>query len=65
MKPEINHRKRNEKKTDYTETKLQATKKPMGQQGNQKGNTLEQMTMETQPFKIYMTPQKQFLDGSA
>ena len=30
MKLEINHRKRNEKKTDYMETKQHATKKPMG-----------------------------------
>ena len=36
MKLEINHRKRNEKKTDYMETKQHAAKKPMGQQGNQK-----------------------------
>ena len=38
MKLEINHWKRNEKKNDYTETKLQAAKKPMGQQWNQRGN---------------------------
>ena len=38
MKLEINHRKRNEKKTDHMETKQHATKKPLGQQGNQKGN---------------------------
>ena len=38
MKLEINHRKRNEKKTDYMETKQHATKKPMGQWGNQEGN---------------------------
>ena len=31
MKQEINHRKRNEKKTDYMEAKQHATKKPMGQ----------------------------------
>ena len=38
MTLEINHRKRNEKKTDHMETKQHATKKPLGQQGNQKGN---------------------------
>ena len=31
IKLESNHRKRNEKKTDYMETKQHATKKPMGQ----------------------------------
>ena len=31
MKLEINHRKRNEKKSNYTETKQHATKKPIGQ----------------------------------
>ena len=31
MKLEINHRKRNEKKTNYMETKQHATNKPMGQ----------------------------------
>lgn len=36
MKLEINHWKRNEEKNDYTETKLQATKKPTGQQWNQR-----------------------------
>ena len=48
MKLETNHWKRNEKKKDYMETKLQATKKPMGQQWNQRGNlkifTLRKMT---------------------
>ena len=38
MKLEINHRKRNEKKIYYMETKQHATKKPMGQLGNQEGN---------------------------
>ena len=38
MKLENNHRKSNEKKTDYTETKQHATKKPMGQLGNQGKN---------------------------
>ena len=31
MKQEINHMERNEKKTDYMETKQHATNKPMGQ----------------------------------
>ena len=38
MKLEINHRKINEKKTNYMETKQHATKKPMGRWGNQEGN---------------------------
>ena len=38
MKLDINHRKRNEKKNDYMETKQHATKKPMGQWWNQRGN---------------------------
>ena len=38
MKLEINCRKRNGKKTDYMETEQHATKRPMGQGGNQKGN---------------------------
>ena len=38
MKLEINYRKRNEKKSDYIETTQHATKKPMGQQRNKKGN---------------------------
>ena len=38
MKLEINLRKRNEKKTDYMETKPLASKKPMGQPGNEKRN---------------------------
>ena len=37
MKLEIKHRKRNEKKTDYMETK-HVTKKSMSQQGNQERN---------------------------
>ena len=28
-------------------------------------NTLRQMIMKTQPFKIYRRPQKQFLEGSS
>ena len=38
MKLEINHRKSNEKKTNYMETKHHAIRKPMGQWGNQEGN---------------------------
>ena len=46
------------------ETKKHATKKPVGQGGNQKGNlkkTSTRLTMKVQPFKIYMILQKQFL----
>ena len=38
MKLKINHRKRNEKKTDYLATKQHATRKSMGQWRNQEGN---------------------------
>ena len=50
------------------ETKQHATKKPMDQQGNQKGNfknTLRKATMKTQPYKIHGMQQKQFLEGSS
>ena len=42
------------------DTKLCATKKPKGQQRNQKGNdkiTLKNTTMKTQPYKIYAMQQ--------
>ena len=38
MKLEINHNKRNEKKTNCMKTKQHTTKKPVGQWGNQEGN---------------------------
>ena len=28
-------------------------------------NTVKQITMKTQPYKIYRMPQKQFLEGSS
>ena len=64
MKLEINHRKRNEKKTNYMETKQHATKKPLGQTKSKKKlkNTLRQMTMKTQPYKIYGLQKKQLLN---
>ena len=68
MKLEINHRKRNEKKIDYMETKQHVIKTPVGQQGNQKRrlkNTLRQMVVKTKPYKIYGMPKKQLLEGSA
>ena len=43
------------------ETKQPATKKPMDQQWNQRGNfknTLRKTTMKTQPYKIYGMQQK-------
>ena len=48
------------------ETKQHGTKKPMGQQGNQKEikNTFRQTKMKTQPYKIYGMLQKQFLEES-
>ena len=38
MKLEINHRKRNKKKNDYMETEQHGTKKPVGEQQNERGN---------------------------
>ena len=38
MQLDINHKKRNEKKNDYMENKQHATKKKVGQRGNQKEN---------------------------
>ena len=49
------------------ETKKYATKKTNGSTRKSKcrlKNTLRQMIMKTQSFKIYGMPQKQFLDGS-
>ena len=67
MKLEINHRKRNEKKTDDVENKQHATKKPMGQRGNQKANlkNTSKHIMKTQLFKIYGMLQKQCIEGSS
>ena len=38
MKLEISHMKRNEKKSDYLETKQHVAKTPISQQRNQRGN---------------------------
>ena len=68
MKLENNHRKSNEKKTDYTETKQHATKENNGPMKKSEGkfkNMLRQMIMKTQTFKIYEMPPKQFLEGSS
>ena len=65
MKLEINHRK-NEKKTDYMETKQHATEKPMGQQGNQKGNLkkyLETNDNENTTIQNLWDAKKAFLRG--
>ena len=55
------------KKPNYIDPKQNATKKPMGQQGHQKKfkNTLRQMTIKTQPYKICRKQQKQFLEGGS
>ena len=56
MKLEIKHRKRNEKKTDYEETKQHATKKSNRSMRKSKGklkNTTRQMVMKTKSLKIY------------
>ena len=67
MKVKINHRKINEKKTDYMQSKQHATKKPMvNEEKKQKlKNTLRQMIMKTQPFKIYGMLQKKILERSS
>ena len=68
MKLEINHWKRNEKKTDYMETKQHAAKKTDGSTRKSKGklkNTSRQMIIITQPFKIYEMLPKQCLVASS
>ena len=50
------------------EIKQHATKKTNGSMMKPKRklkNTLRQMTMKTQPYKIYGIQQKQFLEGSS
>ena len=58
---------RKKKKTDYMETKQHATKRQLGQKGNQKGNfKIPQINdNEMQQFKIYGMLQKQFLERSS
>ena len=56
------------RKNDHMKTKQQATKKDNGSTRKSKRklkNTLRQMTMKTQPYKIYGMQQKQFLEGSS
>ena len=56
IKLEINNRKRNKKKNNYMETKQRAPKIINGSMVKSKKkfkNTLRQMTMKTQPYKIY------------
>ena len=63
MKLEINHEKKKKVETDHMETKQHATKKNNGLMMNSKRkseNTLKQMTMKIQPYKIYGIQQKQF-----
>ena len=49
------------------ETEKHATKKPMGQRGNQKANlkNTSKHIMKTQLFKIYGMLQKQCIEGSS
>ena len=68
MKLEVNHRKRNEKKTDYMETKQHATKNTnwsMRKSRRKLKNTLRQMIMKTKPLKIYGMLQKQGSEGNS
>ena len=64
MKPEINQKKRNEKKMDYMETKQHLLENQWVNKKSKRKlkNTLSQMTMKTQQFKSYGLPQKQFLE---
>ena len=68
MKLEINHRKRNEKKLTTWTLSNMLLKKPNRSMRKSKGklkNTLTQMIIKTQLFKIYGMLQKQFLEGSS
>ena len=65
MKLEINHRKKNGGKNDYTETKQHATEKKnngsMMKSKRNTENTSRQMTMKSTTLKIiYGMQQKQF-----
>ena len=63
MKLEINHRKRSKNKIITWRLNNMLLK---NQWVNEEiRNTLEQMTMKTQPYKIYEMQQKQFLEGSS
>ena len=56
------------RKKDYMETKQHATKKTSASIMKSKRkfkNTLRQITMKTQPYKICGLQQKQFLEGSS
>ena len=67
MKVEINHRKRNVEKIDYIETNNMLIKnKRVNEDSKRKlKNTLRQMKMKWQPFKVDGMPEKQFLKGSS
>ena len=55
-------------KTDYMETEQHATKRPMGQGGNQKGNLKipwDKWKWNHNHTKMYGMLQKQFLEGSS
>ena len=70
MKLEINHWKRNEKKlTTWSLNNMllknQWVNEEIKRELKKKKTTSRQMTMKTQPFKIYRMPQKQFLDGNS
>ena len=68
MRLDINHRKRNEKKTDYMETKQYVTKntnESMRKSKRKLKNILRQMTMKTQLDKNLWDEEKAVLKGSS
>ena len=68
MKLEINHRKKNEKKTYYIETNELATNKTnvsMRKSKRKLKYTSRQMTMKTQSLKVYEMLQKQCSEGNS
>ena len=69
MKLEINHRKKKLEKKDYMETKQHATKKPIGQQGNQweikkylKTNDNENTTIQNLSDAAKAVPRGKFIE---
>ena len=68
MKLELNHRKRNEKKTYYMEIKQHPAKKQWVNEEIKKEikkKNSRQMIMKTQPFNIYGILQKQCSEGNS
>ena len=66
MKLEIDYRKKNRKNTNIQRLNNLLEKKPNGSMSKSEKleNTLRQMKIKPQVFKIYMVQQKQFQEGS-